>query len=476
MSLEWDEVLARVLRLVESTYVASLARVCVVRDLSGKVRLALEKRLGAGELSPTAFHDAVTSELGAWFAGPALWTDGPTPDASRLARQLLDRHPVRRPKQVPQADIVEWEGAWPDGWPVEWDDGTGSRRPISDALWSGEERVRAKQSWLSYTTGRPAWPLHEKTPAVVSFYSFKGGVGRTTTLAAVARSMAKEGRKVAVVDLDLEAPGAGRLLDVQTERGVLDLLVEHIATGGIDAADLDRHMSIVSFQGGGGEVVVFPVVAVGPLTWSYVEKLGRLDFMPHFGRQDGSPVEEALKEILRSIKRIHAPDYIFLDARAGLHDLGGLSLHALSHLDVLVGRAGSAALDGLSLAIDAIRRRRRPEDQRVLVVQTFVPLPTTSGESVAAQELWRAGLWDCFLPLDTVGGAERPGVDDPTARHYPWPVPAFDSIARADRIQDIDPATLDAEPFVLIRDRIHELCRRRPLEAAAEEEEEEGDV
>jgi Flp pilus assembly CpaE family ATPase len=46
-----------------------------------------------------------------------------------------------------------------------------------------------------------------RIPRTVTFYSFKGGVGRTTALTHVAWILAMRGRKVVAVDLDLEAPG-----------------------------------------------------------------------------------------------------------------------------------------------------------------------------------------------------------------------------------------------------------------------------
>jgi cellulose biosynthesis protein BcsQ len=44
----------------------------------------------------------------------------------------------------------------------------------------------------------------------ITFYSFKGGVGRTMALVNVAAELAKMGRKVLVVDFDLDAPAASR--------------------------------------------------------------------------------------------------------------------------------------------------------------------------------------------------------------------------------------------------------------------------
>ena len=42
---------------------------------------------------------------------------------------------------------------------------------------------------------------------VVTFYSFKGGVGRTMSLVNVATQLALAAKKVLIVDFDLEAPG-----------------------------------------------------------------------------------------------------------------------------------------------------------------------------------------------------------------------------------------------------------------------------
>ena len=41
----------------------------------------------------------------------------------------------------------------------------------------------------------------------VTFYSYKGGVGRTMAMANVAALLARKGRKVVMLDFDLEAPG-----------------------------------------------------------------------------------------------------------------------------------------------------------------------------------------------------------------------------------------------------------------------------
>src|SRR5215470_11024226 len=63
---------------------------------------------------------------------------------------------------------------------------------------------------------------------VTTFYSYKGGVGRTFLLANVAWLLARWGRRVLCLDWDLEAPGLYRYLaaDAPPSKGVLDLVLQ----------------------------------------------------------------------------------------------------------------------------------------------------------------------------------------------------------------------------------------------------------
>lgn len=73
----------------------------------------------------------------------------------------------------------------------------------------------------------------------ITFYSYKGGVGRSLVLANVAFYLARFGQKVVALDLDLEAPGLHyKLLSRQTEegrlpRGIVDYLDAFITEGQI---------------------------------------------------------------------------------------------------------------------------------------------------------------------------------------------------------------------------------------------------
>src|SRR5438876_11873823 len=69
---------------------------------------------------------------------------------------------------------------------------------------------------------------------VVTFYSYKGGVGRTSALVNVAYRLARRGKRVFVLDFDLEAPGIDSYglakTDISTP-GLVEYISAFTATG-----------------------------------------------------------------------------------------------------------------------------------------------------------------------------------------------------------------------------------------------------
>src|SRR5690606_32561641 len=78
-----------------------------------------------------------------------------------------------------------------------------------------------------------------------------------------------------------------------------------------------------SVPGATGKVYVVPAGAMG---WSYVEKVARLDFSSHTESNEstGGAVHDGLRALLKGIRGSKNPDWVLLDARTGIHDLGGL--------------------------------------------------------------------------------------------------------------------------------------------------------
>src|SRR5215212_1751660 len=95
---------------------------------------------------------------------------------------------------------------------------------------------------------------------VITFYSYKGGTGRSMALANVAWILASAGKRVLAIDWDLEAPGLHHFLhpflidrDLEATDGLIDMVVEYAREavtpeeGNTDTSWLDRASDIKRF-------------------------------------------------------------------------------------------------------------------------------------------------------------------------------------------------------------------------------------
>ena len=114
----------------------------------------------------------------------------------------------------------------------------------------------------------------------ITFYSYKGGTGRTLALANVARQLARFGQKVVAVDFDLEAPGLHYKFAVgsppeppEIERGVVDYIHEFITTDQVPKSVRPYSTLIGEETEQGGRV---HLIAAGPvLHGDYWRKLSQ---------------------------------------------------------------------------------------------------------------------------------------------------------------------------------------------------------
>jgi MinD-like ATPase involved in chromosome partitioning or flagellar assembly len=292
----------------------------------------------------------------------------------------------------------------------------------------------------------------------VTFFSYKGGVGRTTLLASTAIQLARDGKRVVAIDLDVEAPGLGSLLGATTRRGVIDFLVDHYATGVVDLDDLFAPATALEH-----EALLVDVIPAGNVDATYFEKLARLDFVGSGLVQPdaSSPVRESLKRLVIAVARRNPrPDYILIDSRAGLHDVAGLSLHDLAHVDVLVGRDSDQSYAGLELTVTALGQRRAFEDIRCVVVQSMAPDDpgTTEYQRITAeyrQRSYQAFAENIYSRDESEG--DDPDIDDDSAAHFPIVIRFDQRLLHFSSIQTRR-AELTGADFNRVKERIVEQC------------------
>lgn len=394
MSVRFQEAYERFILRVRSAQEQELAgsgQLIVVRDLWGRLSLLIEN---APRASLEALSTALQEDSGPFFGAAPQHRD------ELFAPELFFDSPDRRP--IPGAPRIQ-------------------------VL----ERALTSADWL-----RSALPNREPRPPRATLYGIKGGVGRSTALCAWARHLAKLGKRVLVVDLDLESPGVSSTLlqpEATADFGVVDWLVED-AVGNADetlvrlmvapsplSRDTPGRVSVVPCGGSSGSA-------------GYMAKLARayLDVSP----PDGSvrTFADRLGEMLDALEAEHRPDVVLLDSRAGLHDIAAVTITRLQAHVFLFAVGTRQTWDAYGVLFSQwqsspigaeIRERLKivaahiPEEGRKEYLRSF---------ETAAYRLLLQTLYDPERPLGTSDSAATPlpvfnfDLRDPAAPHHRLPI------------------------------------------------------
>ena len=187
---------------------------------------------------------------------------------------------------------------------------------------------------------------------ICTFYSFKGGVGRTMALVNSAVHLAERGRRVLLVDFDLEAPGLDTfpLLRAKSSTpGLVDYVLQYLKE--------DRAPDVGGFVDRSHEVENLFVMPSGAWGTDYAASFGRIDWGMLYSERDGFLLFEDLKEQWR---QTIAPDYVLIDSRTGYTDTGGICTRQLPDAVTVLFFPNEQNLRGLSKVVADIRSEAEP--------------------------------------------------------------------------------------------------------------------
>jgi WD40 repeat protein/MinD-like ATPase involved in chromosome partitioning or flagellar assembly len=183
----------------------------------------------------------------------------------------------------------------------------------------------------------------------VTFYSYKGGVGRTILAANIAVLLARRG-KTLLCDFDLEAPGLHRIDDLASAQrnryGLFEWLLDWQEKRHFDQPterDLDRIAAAVLPADKQQNLFLLPAHATDANAASLYQGID----WPHFLVDDPDLGLGLLRALLQRLREKHAFRYIILDARTGITDIGGFLAALLPDVTVLVGNYGAQNTGGL---------------------------------------------------------------------------------------------------------------------------------
>lgn len=225
------------------------------------------------------------------------------------------------------------------------------------------------------------------TRRVVTFYSFKGGVGRTFALCDVAVYLVRWGYRVLCVDLDLEAPGLTRYfngwLKDNNAPGMLEILDAWSKDASDEATSVEAILP-VNVPGTDGRL---GLVKSGRAGDDYVRRLHAVDWQHLFDEQRAGRRLEALRE-----RWLDQFDFVLIDSRTGWSDVGEICTIHLPDILVALFAPNDQSLDGALAVADASKAgvARLPLDRAPLRI---VPvLSRVDKDEYEAQQQWTERL------------------------------------------------------------------------------------
>ncbi len=221
---------------------------------------------------------------------------------------------------------------------------------------------------------------------IITFYSYKGGTGRTMALANVAWILASNSKRVLCVDWDLESPGLHKFFHpflnestVSATPGVIEIINEY-ASAAIDPtpraddwhlefAQVERHAVSLSWDFPGDGRLDF--LSACRQNRDYSAAVCSLDWDNFYDRLGGGRFFRAMREDMKQ-----KYDYVLIDSRTGLSDVADICTIELPDVLAVCFTLSDQSIDGAANVARQIRGRYRDRNIRVLPV----PMRIEDGE------------------------------------------------------------------------------------------------
>ncbi|MBL8694257.1 MAG: SUMF1/EgtB/PvdO family nonheme iron enzyme [Planctomycetes bacterium] len=208
------------------------------------------------------------------------------------------------------------------------------------------------------------------TGKIVTFYSYKGGSGRTFLLANVGWWLAMQGFRVLCVDWDLEAPGLARYFPEEwggrRKSGLVDLLKAAHENQPIAWKQEVRPIKVADRQ----ELALLD--AGGHSGADYARALAELPWS-EMGRGTPGAFRDRLQAMVNEWRQEY--DFVLVDSRTGFTDCGTVCTSQIPDVLVLVIAPNTQGLEGGLEVVERVRRHRHAEKADAAPLK-IVPVPS----------------------------------------------------------------------------------------------------
>ena len=224
----------------------------------------------------------------------------------------------------------------------------------------------------------------------ITFYSYKGGVGRSLLVANTAKYLSILGKKVFALDLDLEAPGLNYKFELGQDTansnpriGVVDILTTFLEELTFPNS-INSYTTKVEF-GGDTESIYLMRAGTAPAV-AYWRQLSKINWYDLFFSENALGVPFFL-ELKERIRREFDPDFLLIDSRTGLTEMGGIATTLLPDCVVCLALTSFEHLEGLRAVMLGIKHTTSRPNAPVKLIPVISRVPSRTEVTVENEEL-----------------------------------------------------------------------------------------
>ncbi|HBX50650.1 MAG: hypothetical protein A2W98_00890 [Bacteroidetes bacterium GWF2_33_38] len=188
----------------------------------------------------------------------------------------------------------------------------------------------------------------------ITFYSYKGGVGRSLALANIAKRLSEFGKKVCIIDFDLEAPGLHHKFK-ENIKGINQGLVDYIDYFNKKNSlpkSINDYVTPIKFNNKKYTDIDF-IAAGNVYSDKYWKTLFSIDWIKMFYKKESQGVA-LFVDLKERIKKELKPDYLLIDSRTGISEISGITMSLMADEIVLLAAKNDENIQGIKQIIKTL--------------------------------------------------------------------------------------------------------------------------
>lgn len=258
-------------------------------------------------------------------------------------------------------------------------------------------------------------------PPVVTFYSYKGGMGRTTTLMGFALWLASKDKRVAIIDCDLEAPGYLNFFNLGNQRQFVDGnkngFVEFMADYSFlkNGIELERYcVTPTPPDTASSHNTIYDNIFIVPggnlndgfITEKSVEDdesefeatnkkradRNRKEFIEGLSRlnlSNPTVLKRSYTVLIKKLQEIHEIDIVLIDSRTGFNDIYGSTAFDLADSIVAFFGFSKQTTPGLRQLLDSyFHAKKTGQSLSLTICNSILPSQELLSTNTEMQKKW----------------------------------------------------------------------------------------